>query len=264
MEWFSKRLGRITNKSVTSNKGNDQGCSESEEQSGFEISDKNYNKWIRDKFVKKHGHIRVKNDSIKNHFWKIDRTSSQKEPIWTFASPSADGLLYVTYNMNESNNEVTMEYPMEKQSEKRILASSYSAQIKHGTESKKWLSSGPVNNYPVQQVQTSATQYWTITPSTGHIFQFSSGNCHITKELVFGDSSNAAKFKHTSSGSGVTIQCTDNSKYIHGPQDDGDLELNTTESEATVWEFPIIDAEFIVCGTTILLSEIPIEKSETA
>ncbi|XP_039254055.2 uncharacterized protein LOC120331093 [Styela clava] len=310
MSWFRKNLSRKTKKSVASNKTKDQGCSENQEQSGFEISDQNHNKWIRDEHLKEHGHISVKNDSSKNHFWKIDRTSSQNEPSWTFASPSADGQLYVTYNMDE---EVTMEKQGEKEInftmllqadgkllfraesspnrylvqnregqlemkttdnptdemewmisyiepslEKPSLASSYSAQIRHGTESKKWLSSGPANNYHVQQVQTSATQNWTITPSTGHIFQFSSGRCHITKDLIFGDSSNAAKFESTKSGSGVTLQCTDNRKYIHGPEDDGDLELNTAKSKATVWEMPIKNAIFIVCKN-ILLSETPIQ-----
>nr|XP_039250575.1 uncharacterized protein LOC120328210 isoform X1 [Styela clava] len=217
MSWISKKLGRKTKKFVTSNTENIQGCSGSEEQSGFEISDKNYNKWIRDEYVKEHGHISVKNDSNKNHFWKMDRTSSQKKPSWTFATPSEDGQLYITYNMNENGNEVTMEYPMKKQGEKGInftmvlqaggrmlfraesspnrylvqnqdgqlgmkttddptdemewmisfttppfdtlsTPSRYSAQIKNGTQSKKWKSSGFAENHPVQQIQTSSPE----------------------------------------------------------------------------------------------------------
>nr|XP_039273691.1 uncharacterized protein LOC120347693 [Styela clava] len=313
-EWISEKLN-----SIYSKKEDSQGCSDIEEESGFEICDKNYNKWIRDKFVKEHDHISVKNDSIKNHFWNIDRTSS-KEPSWTFALPSAGGQLYVAYSMDMNDKEITMEYPMKNEGRKEIKftmllqaggkmlfraesssnrylvrnqdgllemqitdnptdemewmihyvkpsmgipspPSSYTAQIEHGSESKKWKSSGPIDFHHVQQIQTSATENWTVIPSAGHILQFLSGPFfHISQNLLFGSSNNIANFHSTKSGSGVLLQC--NNEYVHGPEDHGDLEMKTNKSEATTWELVISNPGFIVGGKTILLSEIPIEESD--
>nr|XP_039254322.1 uncharacterized protein LOC120331317 [Styela clava] len=190
----------------------------SDNESGNEICDRSGNKWIKDEFVKENDPISVKHDSTKNHFWKIERTTTLDEPSWKFGLPSADGqLLYLTYSLDVTDNTVKMKkivksevikashFTMVLQADTGILfradsphnrylvrnqdgilemkttddptndmewrinyitpisvtpsfPSLYSAQIKHGTESKKWLSSDPANNYSVQQVETRATQ----------------------------------------------------------------------------------------------------------